>query len=219
MAQNRFTLIAEGIGGAVTMGLMIVFSPLLKPWYRKWGATEAETRLPLPGDELVTRSRSGYTAAITIKGTPAQVWPWFVQLGCQRAGWYSYDLLDNAGKPSADRIIPEYQHLAVGDLVKALPNGSFGFPVAILLPDQALVLGGTVGDKTGTYFSGVQAFVMQAIDAEHTRLYFRLNTDWNPALMNTIAYRVFLEPVSFVMGRKLLMTIKERVERGGMAVL
>jgi proline iminopeptidase len=202
-----------------------VFSPLPKPWYRKWGATEAETRRPLPGDELVTRSRSGYTAAVTVRGTPAQVWPWFVQLGCQRAGWYSYDLLDNGGKPSAGRIIPEYQHLALGDLVKALPNGSFGFPVAILLPDQALVLGGTVGEKTvpdgkggtkpGTYFSGVQTFCMQAMDSEHTRLFFRLTTDWNPGLMNTIAYRVFLEPISFVMGRKLLKTVKQRVETTG----
>ena len=225
MAGGKFSpkIIGEGILGAATVGVTIVLSPVLRPWYRRWGATDAEVQRTLPGDEFVPRPKSELTLAITIEAPAAQVWPWFLQIGCQRAGWYSYDLLDNGGIPSADRIIPEFQHLEVGDTVKAVPNGSFGFPVAAITPGKALVLAGTMNTRTGqpadpngpsleSYFSGDQTFVVDALDDRTTRVIFRMRMDWDSKPLNRLIYRGIVEPISFVMGRKMLHNIKHRAE-------
>jgi hypothetical protein len=224
MPANKLQIVAEGIIGAAAIGFTIIFSPLLRSLYKRWGATEAELKRAYPGDELVPHPKSELTCAITIDAPAAKVWPWFLQLGCQRGGWYSYDLLDNGSRPSADRILPEHQHLEVGDVVKAVPNGSFGFPVAAIDNERALVLAGTMDTSTGKpadpnqpgleeYFSGDQTFVIEELEHEHTRLLFRMRTDWNHTRLNGLIYRGILDPASFVMGRKMLINIKQRVER------
>jgi hypothetical protein len=86
-------------------------------WHLRWGATDEELALHLPGDEMVHRPHFNFTRAITIHARPEEIWPWLVQIGYGRAGWYSYDLLDNLGRPSAERIIPELQQLRVGDWI------------------------------------------------------------------------------------------------------
>src|SRR5207253_707859 len=96
----------------------------------------------LPGDDLVPSPRARFTRAITLDAPPQQVWPWLVQIGCHRAGWYSYDDLDNGGQPSADHILPEFQDLAVGDEIWAAPDGTLAFAVKALEHGQALVLEG-----------------------------------------------------------------------------
>jgi hypothetical protein len=215
--------IVDGIGGVLAIGGTVVLSPLLAPWYRRWGATEEEARCSLPGDELVPHPRSEITCAITIRAPAGQVWPWLVQLGCQRAGWYSYDLLDNGGLPSVDRILAEHQHLSVGDKVLLTPDGRLGLPVAALEPEKALVLGGMLDTRTGeginpgdplpeAYYSGINAFVLGRAGDAATRLIFHQRLDWSPGLANTLAYRAFLEPISFVMGRRMLKGIKWRAE-------
>lgn len=73
-----------------------------------------EARRPLPGDELVPSAKIRWTHGITIRARPTEIWPWLVQMGCRRAGWYSYDGLDNGGVPSAERIVPELQLTGVG---------------------------------------------------------------------------------------------------------
>jgi hypothetical protein len=69
-------------------------------------ATPEEVRRTLPGDEVIPHPISSQTHAITIDVPPDKVWPWLVQMGCGRAGWYSYDLLDNGGRHSATTINP-----------------------------------------------------------------------------------------------------------------
>jgi hypothetical protein len=215
--------IVEGLGGLLAIAGTLALSPLLAPWYRQWGATAEETERRLPGDGLALHPRSEITCAITVQAPPVQVWPWLVQLGCQRAGWYSYDLLDNGGQPSADRILPEHQQLAVGDEILLTPKGPLAMPVVALEPEKALVLGGTLNTRTGkgvppgdplpeAYYTGINAFVLEPAGAGATRLIFRQRLDWSPALANTLMYRVFLEPVSFVMGRKMLKGIKRRAK-------
>ncbi len=215
--------IVDGIGGVLSIAVTVVLSPLLAPWYRTWGATEEEARRSLPGDELATHPRSEITCAVTIQAPAGQVWPWLVQIGCQRAGWYSYDLLDNGGQASADRILPEHQHLTIGDKVLLTPDGRLGMPVVSLEPDRALVLGGTLDTRTGqgvnpgdplpvAYYTGINAFVLERAGETATRLIFRQRLDWSPAWANQLAYRVFLEPISFVMGRRMLKGIKQRAE-------
>lgn len=213
----------EGIWGAISIAFTILLSPLLRRWYSHWGMSVEEAKQQLPGDEYVPQPRSEVNAAVTVRASPEKIWPWFVQLGCQRAGWYSYDLLDNGGIPSASRILPEFQHLAVGDTIKATPNGSFGFPVAAFIPGEFLTLGGTLNSTTGgpadpyhlpaKFFSGDQTFVLQALPDSTTRLKFRMRTDWNASFGLNLVYRGIVEPISFVMGRKMLASIKQRVER------
>jgi len=224
MPDKKTKTILEGVVGAAAVGFTIIFSPILRSRYKRWGAMEAELKRPFPGDEFVPLPKSELTCAITIHASPEKVWPWFAQLGCQRGGWYSYDLLDNGGRPSANQILPEHQHLEVGDVVKAVPNGSFGFPVAAIDPERALVLAGTLDTRTGqpadpnqpgqeAYFSGDQTFVIEDLGNDSSRLLFRMRTDWDPSWLNGLIYRGILEPASFVMGRKMLINIKQRAER------
>jgi hypothetical protein len=218
----KLSTLLEGIWGAISIGFMVLFSFLLRGWYTRWGLKPEDARQALPGDEYVPQPKSEINAGIVIAAPPQKVWPWFVQLGCQRGGWYAYDLLDNGGHPSADRIVPEFQHLSVGDVIKAVPNGSFGFPVAAFEPDRFLTLGGTMDTKTGQsgypsnppeqFFSGDQTFYLQPLGPDTTRLIFRMRTDWTDTRLNNFIYRSFVEPISFVMGRKMLINIKKRAE-------
>lgn len=92
-------------------------APLLRHWHRRWGATDAEVAAAMPGDDLVPGCQYRCTRAITIDAPPTAVWPWLVQLGFGKAGFYSNDLLDNVAHPSADRILDEHQDPQVGDWV------------------------------------------------------------------------------------------------------
>jgi hypothetical protein len=105
----------------IGMGLVLLSGILLalllrsyRHWHSRWGATDEEVMLPMPGDELIKRPTFNVTRAITIHTRPEEIWPWIVQIGYGRAGFYSYDLLDNLGNPSANRIIPELQQIEVG---------------------------------------------------------------------------------------------------------
>ena len=123
----------------------LVYSWVVRPWHLEWGATLDEVRTSMPGDELVPHPTLCATRAMTIDAPPERVWPWLVQMGAYtRGGWYSYDWADNGGEPSADRIVPELQGLAVGDVM--LTSRSEGFVVREIDPGHALVL---VIDRTG----------------------------------------------------------------------
>lgn len=93
-----------------------------------------------PGDDLISAPRKTITHAITINASADRVWPWLVQMGAGRAGWYSYDRIDNGGRQSAGRILPGLQHLRVGDLVPATPGAKDAFLVRDIDPGHYLVL-------------------------------------------------------------------------------
>jgi len=193
----------------------------LRPWHQRWGASEGELNRPLPGDELVPAPKSLATHAVTVDAPAAAVWPWLVQMGCQRAGWYSYDRLDNGGVPSADRVLPEFQSLAVGDVILATPDGSAGFPVLALEPGRYLILGGYVdpfsgrttadGPQSDAYFKVSWLFYLDEVARDTTRLITRFRVDHAPAWLGVATYGL-LEPLSFVMERKMLLNLKRRVE-------
>jgi hypothetical protein len=106
-------------------------------WWRTWGVRPADSAAVLPGDELIAGAVASDTRSVSIAAPAQAVWPWLVQMGYGRAGWYSYDALDMRGK-SADRLLPEHAVLAVGDVVPTDPSG--GFAVKVLEPERALVL-------------------------------------------------------------------------------
>jgi hypothetical protein len=103
-------LIIIGATGTAVVAYLLVF----RPWQLRWGATDEELARPMPGDDLVEAPDLDATRGLTVEAPPEDIWPWLVQMGYLRAGFYSYDRLDNAGIPSAERILPEYQDLKVG---------------------------------------------------------------------------------------------------------
>lgn len=109
----RRALLAVAVASAVAY----VHGRVFRPRLLNWGSTEEERHRSMPGDETVERPDFDATRGITINANPENIWPWLVQIGFGRAGWYSYDWLDNLGRPSAERIIPELQHLKVGDRI------------------------------------------------------------------------------------------------------
>src|SRR4029453_17942179 len=99
-------------------------APLYRRWHLHWGGTAPESNAPRPGHTLVPAAQYRSTRAITIASPASQVWPWLVQVGCLRAGFYSNDLLDNLSRPSTTTIIPALQHLEVGQLIPMSPSGT-----------------------------------------------------------------------------------------------
>jgi proline iminopeptidase len=220
---SRFSTIAQGIAGAVRIGGTIILRPLIPERYAQWGATEREVRQAMAGDEYVPEPRSAMTLAVTVNAPREVVWPWLAQLGCGRGGWYSYDLLDNGGRPSADRVVAEWQDIKVGDRIAAVPGGGMSFPVSLVHPPVTLVLGGTLDTETNRdvapgqplparYFGGAQIYRLEDAGPGKTRLIFRNRMTWNPCRMLNLVYSGIVEPITFNMGRKMLLTIKRRVE-------
>jgi hypothetical protein len=132
MLKRLFVIGAAAASAAAVYGFVQA-----RTAFRRWGIDSAEATKELPGDELVAQAEAIDTRGIDIDAPPADVWPWLVQMGYGRAGWYSYDELD-MDRPSADRIVPELQQLEVGRVLPTHPGG--GFEVRILEPEQALVL-------------------------------------------------------------------------------
>lgn len=213
----------ENLLGAMRVGSTLVFSPLLRSWYNRWGATNAEISLPLPGDELVPAPMLGYTRAITIQAAPDRVWPWLAQMGQGRSGLYSYDGLENVAGckiHSVDQIIPALQDLRVGDLVRLGPVGYPCFAVASILPARALVLI-SADPKTGQpvetsapsdkgYSIATWQFILQPLNDNATRLLVRQRLAHSPDL--AWVWRL-TEPVGFVMERKMMLGIRQRAEQ------
>jgi hypothetical protein len=172
---------------------------LTRPWLQRWGATDAELAKPLPGDELVPNPAYSSTRAITVDAPVAAVWPWLAQIGQDRGGFYSYEWLENlAGceMRNADRVHPEWQHRATGDIVLLHPTT--GLRVAHFEPNRAIVL------------EGWGAFVVEPIDANTTRVILRSRT---PRGWTALLHALLVEIPHFLMERKMLLGLKERAAR------
>jgi hypothetical protein len=197
---------------------------LVRPWHTRWGATDEEVRKGLPGDDLVPHPMLESTRAITISAPAARVWPWLVQLGQDRGGFYSYDWLENlaaADIHNVDRIVPEMQHLKVGDFIPlapiewGIPTG--GFTVAMVEPGRAMVwrqgrpqdLGAPGADGDGETWS----FVLAEPAEGTTRLILRERKGLKPRMKDVLLYYLFVERQHFVMVRRMLLGLRERAER------
>ncbi|MCF4137235.1 hypothetical protein L1856_11200 [Streptomyces sp. Tue 6430] len=138
MSEHRVALGPATVTAAVVASA--VHGLVLRPRMLTRGATREEAARPLPGDDLVPGADSRSTMATTLPAPPSQVWPWLAQMGCDRGGWYSWDRLDNGGRPSVDRLVPRWQGLEPGQRLASVPGGSAWFTVAVLVPERTLVL-------------------------------------------------------------------------------
>jgi hypothetical protein len=190
--------------GLISVISVVGYVWVARPWQLTWGATPEEVTRPLPGDDLVARPMFNATRAITINAAPDQVWPWLLQAGVTRAGWYSYDLLDNFGRPSAQRIIPELQHLAPGDVVPMSPDGTQGIEVHSLEAPTSMVWS-SPGETSWTW-------QLDPRPDGTTRLITRIRSRMrlNP---RSIAFYTVVELADIWMIRKMLLNLRERAEQ------
>jgi hypothetical protein len=180
----------------------------------RWGATAHEAGRRLPGDELLADPDGESTMAITVEAPPAAVWPWLVQMGQDRGGFYSYEWAENLfglDIHNADHVVTAYQDLSVGDEIRLAPadrNPDSTLEVVELDPGRALVLA-TPDDPVGWVWS----FVLDPVDETTTRLLVRSRVRLPSGFARRNLARLALEPATFVMTRGMLRGVRERAER------
>jgi hypothetical protein len=177
-------------------------------------ATPEERARALPGDGLIPQSIGAVHHAMTIRRPPRDVWPWLAQMGSGRAGWYAYDSIDNGAKPSAERILPEYQAIGVGSVLPAMPGARDVFVVAECDPDHSLVLAWRLAD--GRYQT-TWAFVLEQPQPNQTRLIVRgrVAQGYSPFGIPQWVALPAGRLVHFIMQRKQLIGIARRAEAMG----
>lgn len=222
MAHGLGKMMLAGVGAAATgVGAWAA----LRPRTLAWGATCNEVVRPLPGDDLVANPLYVTTRAISVKAPANAVWPWLVQLGQNRGGFYTYDVIENLmglDIHSAAAIRPEWQDLHAGeDYVTLDPDEYMKMTIAVLEPERAFVIrSGAPGEPPqapGSFFKGEiewsWAFVLDPVDERTTRLIIRCRATWADTLAARLAKPLLLEPVHFVMEERMLRGIRDRAER------
>jgi proline iminopeptidase len=209
-----------GVAAAAAYGVCV------RPWLLRWGATEEELAGPFPGAELVPDGSRAATMAVTIDATPEQVWPWLVQLGWDRGGWYSWDWLDNAGRQSAREVHPEWQDLTVGDRLRYwLPvTGPLdSYEVAVLEPNRFLGLYGLTdlrgrwldrsAPRPRAYMEGLWGFHLNDLPGGDTRLVVGGYQVARPRWFEHLLYFWVFPPMVWIMQARMLAVLKRNVER------
>ncbi|HET6847035.1 MAG TPA: hypothetical protein VFH29_09385 [Anaerolineales bacterium] len=192
---------------ALILVVLALYALWARPFQLRWGATDSEVRRSMPGDQLNLTPTFLATRAITIQGTPGEIWPWIIQMGYGRAGFYGFDLFESVGSPtgarSAERILPQWQHFNVGDPVPISPVATLKF--FAIEPDQYIVWSGEDGRHVFTW-------ALYPVDATHTRLVSRVRwtPQWTqPALLSLDLLTEFTDHLAV---RKILQGLQGRVE-------
>jgi hypothetical protein len=190
------------------VGLIVIYWFPVRRWFARWGTTPADRARVMAGDAVIAEPTYWTTLAVTVNAPPAYIWPWLVQMGYRRGGLYSYDWLDRLfgylDRPSATRVLPEFQRLAVGD---EIPMGhGAGFPVTAIEPERSLVLSGAGND-----FQWVWQFGLYPLDEGRTRLVSR-NSVRTPTTVWSWVFMRVIEPAAFLMTRRMLIGLKSRAE-------
>ena len=180
-----------------------------RPYQLNWGTTRAEVEQPMAGDELNPDPSFRATRAITIAGSPEEVWPWLLQMGYGRAGFYGYDLLENmgssAGIRSADEILPEFQHFREGDEVPISAVVSMTF--SAIEPNRHLIWVGSEEANPGAF-----TWALYPLGGSQTRLVSRIRWSYHWTSVSAISLELFTELADHIAVRKILQGVKDRVE-------
>lgn len=194
------------LAGLALVAVIMMFA--LLPWMDRWGASESEIAASLPGDELVPSPRISYTRAISINAPPEEIYPWIVQIGAERGGWYSYEWFETnilrCEISNADRIHEKWQNLQVGDPVRMCPgtSGPPPYEVAMLEPERAVIL----GHKENGEWIEVWQYVLEPQADGSTRLILRSRNAAQGWFWDA------MRPGEFIMARGMLSGIRERAE-------
>jgi hypothetical protein len=213
----RYIALASTLAAILSAFLMFV-----RPWYLRWGATDAEAQRALPGDEIIPHAAGQETRAITIHAPTHEVWPWIAQLGQDRGGFYSFDLLENlAGceMPATDLLDPRQQSWRLGDRLWMYPPrkaGGAGFAtLRTFVPGRVLGFGTRLfGTPLSAPENGSWSFVLEPLDASTTRLLVRGRSAPGRSLLGTAFDRLVFEPAHFAMERRMMIALKELAEHG-----
>ena len=190
--------------GSVLFILMLFYLLLFRPWQLRWGATDDEIRRSMPGDEIVGKPSFNATRALTINAPAENIYPWIVQMGVTRAGWYSYDLLDNLGRKSAERVMAEHQSIKVGDVIPLSPDGKQGMWVKEFSKNKSMLWWDKKGDCSWVW-------QIYADGENRSRLVTRVRTKYrwfSPA----VAFNLLIEFFDILMMRKCMLGIRRRAE-------
>jgi len=224
MSQSQFQKFLDGIGGAALMGVHILL-PFLHKWRVRWGATDEELGRAWLGDDLVPRTRGGFTHAITIRAPASQVYPWVAQIGQNKGGFYSYEFLENlvgCNIHNTDRLLPGCEEVKTGELLWLHPKA--GVPIERIEAGHGFVMHGLLNTSTGETISSVAAmpasfvnvswlFYVYDIGGGYTRFVSRWRLDYPPGFKNELMFgRWLLEPVAAVMDIKMLRGVRKRAQ-------
>jgi hypothetical protein len=215
--------VRRNVAAVVVIGAA-VYAVVVRPRIVRWGADADEVARTYPGAELIPGGTRASTMAVTIDAPPAAVWPWLVQMGGDRAGWYSWDRLDNGGHPSAREVHPEWQDLSIGDWLSAWsPRGlAKAWEVVALEPNRFLGLRG-LSDFRGNllepsqprpsaYTEGLWGFLLEELPTDRCRLivggYQVLRPRWVESFVNFWVY----PPVHWVMQARQFANLKRNIE-------
>jgi hypothetical protein len=192
----------------VILAFAVLYWFPIRRWMNRWGTTPSDLTRVMAGDGLLRNPTYSGTMAVIVNATPQHIWPWLAQIGYRRGGLYSYDWLDRLfgylDRPSAARILPEFQHLAVGDEIPVGRGPSW--PVAVVEPNRALVLDMR---KLGG-FDWVWQFGLYTLDENRTQLVSRSRVRTRGAWARLVTYAI--EPAGFLMTRRMLLGLKQRAE-------
>ncbi|TVR71750.1 MAG: hypothetical protein EA415_11035 [Sphaerobacteraceae bacterium] len=208
----------------LAVAVVALYGTYVRSWMRNWGATEAEVRAELPGEWVSPSPQYQARRGITINAPAEVVWRWLIQIGQGRGGFYSYDWLENLFSleiHSTDRIVPEFQALALGDFIAAEPNHVAGWRVTEIDTGKSLVLTVSIEESASPdapqldpdAFSGIWIFQLNPIDTSSCRLIADFRADFESGPLPAALLALLLEPVHFIMERKMLHGIRERAER------
>lgn len=207
---------------AATAGVVATYTVAIRPRLVRWGATDEEVSAHFPGDIIEGATRSA-TMATTIDAPPEAIWPWLIQMGTDRAGWYSWDRLDNFGKRSADALHPEWQEISLGDRFLGTPDGSQSWEVAALEPRRFLALRMSLdlrgrpfdprGSRPRAYTDSTWSFLLNGLPGGRTRLvvsgYWALRPRWLQPFVSWF----LLEPSHWIMQTRQFANLKRLAEQ------
>jgi hypothetical protein len=208
---------------AVAAAAPAIYARWVRPRLLSWGATPEEASRSYPGDDVVPEPDGGSTMATTLPAPPDEVWAWLAQMGADRGGWYSWDRLDRGGEPSADRIVPEWQSLEVGQHLAQSPDGKNWFTVVAVEPGRTLVLRSNLDVSTGhsydpagsapprAYLDGIWSFHLSPTPEGATRLVVRTRGRSRPHPLLRPFDLLLGEPAHFVMQTRQFHNLRTRV--------
>lgn len=208
--------------GLVAAASLVAIEAGLVHLGRTYGSTAAERARRLPGDDIIPKPEVQTDHAVTIDAPPSAVWPWLVQMGWGRGGWYTARWVDRllfpANRPSAERIVPELQDIAVGTFIPdGPPETGCGLHVVALVPEHALVLRSDshlpLSWRSRATLDWSWAFVLTPEDGgRRTRYHFRSRWVTEPWWLTACGW-LGIVPADFVMSRDMLRGVKARAEK------